>query len=57
MKELEQEKDSLLSGLDVVERAREWYQNQIHNVNERQRLVGQGGHLTVRNTHKHTHAL
>ncbi|KAM9441130.1 suppressor APC domain-containing protein 2 isoform 1-T1 [Clarias gariepinus] len=46
MKELEQEKDSLLSGLDVVERAREWYQNQIHNVNERQRLVGQSGHHT-----------
>ncbi|XP_026778219.3 suppressor APC domain-containing protein 2 [Pangasianodon hypophthalmus] len=46
MKELEQEKDSLLSGLDVVERAREWYQNQIHNVNERQRLIGQSGHLT-----------
>lgn len=49
MKELEQEKDSLLSGLDVVERAREWYQNQIHNVNERQRLVGQSGHHTVSN--------
>ncbi|XP_060768729.1 suppressor APC domain-containing protein 2 isoform X2 [Neoarius graeffei] len=46
MKELEQEKDSLLSGLDVVERAREWYQSQIHNVNERQRLVGQSSHLT-----------
>ncbi|KAK3527192.1 hypothetical protein QTP86_014609 [Hemibagrus guttatus] len=46
MKELEQEKDSLLSGLDLVERAREWYQCQIHNVNERQRLVGQSGHLT-----------
>ncbi|KAF5909439.1 suppressor APC domain-containing protein 2, partial [Clarias magur] len=46
MKELEQEKDSLLSGLDVVERAKEWYQNQIHNVNERQRLVGQSGHHT-----------
>ncbi|XP_028830601.1 suppressor APC domain-containing protein 2 [Denticeps clupeoides] len=41
MKELEQEKDSLLAGLDVVERAREWYQTQIHNVSERQRQVGQ----------------
>uniref|UniRef100_A0A3B5KTY1 Suppressor APC domain-containing protein n=1 Tax=Xiphophorus couchianus TaxID=32473 RepID=A0A3B5KTY1_9TELE len=41
MKELEQEKDSLLSGLEVVERAREWYQGQIHNVTERQRQVGQ----------------
>ncbi|KAG5272594.1 hypothetical protein AALO_G00167250 [Alosa alosa] len=41
MKELEQEKDSLLAGLEVVERAREWYQAQIHSVTERQRLVGQ----------------
>ncbi|KAJ8408666.1 hypothetical protein AAFF_G00253010 [Aldrovandia affinis] len=41
MKELEQEKDSLLAGLDVVDRAREWYQNQIHSVTERQRTVGQ----------------
>ncbi|KAK1787921.1 hypothetical protein P4O66_016406, partial [Electrophorus voltai] len=46
MKELEQEKDSLLAGLDVVERAREWYQNQIHNVTERQRLVGQTSHCS-----------
>ncbi|KAJ8347003.1 hypothetical protein SKAU_G00284040 [Synaphobranchus kaupii] len=41
MKELEQEKDSLLAGLDVVERARDWYQNQIQNVTERQRAMGQ----------------
>ncbi|XP_014841871.1 PREDICTED: suppressor APC domain-containing protein 2 [Poecilia mexicana] len=46
MKELEQEKDSLLSGLEVVERAREWYQGQIHNVTERQRQVGQSSHCT-----------
>ncbi|XP_038827041.1 suppressor APC domain-containing protein 2-like isoform X1 [Salvelinus namaycush] len=46
MKELEQEKDSLLAGLDVVERAREWYQTQIHNVTERQRHVGQSNHCT-----------
>jgi hypothetical protein len=47
MKELEQEKDSLLAGLGVVERAREWYQTQIHNVTERQRHVGQSNHCTV----------
>ncbi|XP_068191695.1 suppressor APC domain-containing protein 2 isoform X2 [Antennarius striatus] len=41
MKELEQEKDSLLAGLEVVEQARDWYQGQIHNVSERQRQVGQ----------------
>ncbi|XP_049415993.1 suppressor APC domain-containing protein 2 isoform X1 [Epinephelus fuscoguttatus] len=46
MKELEQEKDSLLAGLEVVERAREWYQGQIHNVTERQRQVGQSSHCT-----------
>ncbi|TDH02106.1 hypothetical protein EPR50_G00169440 [Perca flavescens] len=44
MKELEQEKDSLLAGLEVVERARDWYQGQIHNVTERQRQVGQSSH-------------
>ncbi|KAA8584551.1 hypothetical protein FQN60_008336 [Etheostoma spectabile] len=44
MKELEQEKDSLLAGLEVVERARDWYQGQIHNVAERQRQVGQSSH-------------
>ncbi|XP_031715707.1 suppressor APC domain-containing protein 2 isoform X1 [Anarrhichthys ocellatus] len=46
MKELEQEKDSLLAGLEVVERARDWYQSQIHNVTERQRQVGQSSHST-----------
>ncbi|XP_054468749.1 suppressor APC domain-containing protein 2 isoform X2 [Anoplopoma fimbria] len=46
MKELEQEKDSLLAGLEVVERARDWYQGQIHNVTERQRQVGQSSHST-----------
>ncbi|XP_017569641.1 suppressor APC domain-containing protein 2 [Pygocentrus nattereri] len=46
MKELEQEKDTLLAGLDVVERARDWYQSQIHNITERQRLVGQSSHCT-----------
>ncbi|KAM8828641.1 suppressor APC domain-containing protein 2 isoform 2-T2 [Spinachia spinachia] len=46
MKELEQEKDSLLTGLEVVERARDWYQGQIHNVTERQRQVGHGSPCT-----------
>ncbi|XP_033846286.1 suppressor APC domain-containing protein 2 [Periophthalmus magnuspinnatus] len=46
MKELEQEKDSLLAGLEVVERAREWYQSQIHNVTERQRQIGQSSKCT-----------
>ncbi|XP_056875796.1 suppressor APC domain-containing protein 2 isoform X2 [Takifugu flavidus] len=46
MKELEQEKDSLLAGLEAVERARDWYQGQIHNVTERQRQVGQNSQCT-----------
>ncbi|XP_051546127.1 suppressor APC domain-containing protein 2-like [Myxocyprinus asiaticus] len=46
MKELEQEKDSLLAGLDLLERAKEWYQTQIHNVTETQRQVGQSHHAT-----------
>ncbi|KAL4646526.1 suppressor APC domain-containing protein 2 isoform X2 [Arapaima gigas] len=48
MKELEQEKDVLLAGLDVVEQAKEWYQSQIRNVAEKQRLVGQKSHRMVR---------
>lgn len=47
MKELEQEKDTLLAGLEVVERARDWYQGQIHNVTERQRQIGPSSHCTV----------
>lgn len=47
MKELEQEKDSLLAGLDIIERAREWYQNQIQNVAEKQRQMGQANPSTV----------
>ncbi|XP_051522551.1 suppressor APC domain-containing protein 2-like isoform X2 [Myxocyprinus asiaticus] len=46
MKELEQEKDSLLAGLDVLEQAREWYQTRIHNVTETQRQVGQSHQST-----------
>ncbi|KAF7662957.1 hypothetical protein LDENG_00221860 [Lucifuga dentata] len=46
MKELEQEKDSLLAGLEVVDRARDWYQDQIHNVTDRQRQVGQSNSCT-----------
>ena len=36
MKQIEQERDVLLQGLDAVERAREWYVSQINNVAERQ---------------------
>jgi len=40
MKELEQEKDFLLQGLELVERAREWYHRHIQFMQERQRLLG-----------------
>ncbi|XP_067295968.1 suppressor APC domain-containing protein 2 [Pseudorasbora parva] len=46
MKELEQEKDSLMAGLDLLERARDWYQTQIHNITETQRQIGQSRHST-----------
>ncbi|XP_061867642.1 suppressor APC domain-containing protein 2 [Colius striatus] len=40
MKELEQEKDFLLQGLELVERARDWYHQHIQLMQERQRLLG-----------------
>ncbi|XP_067417569.1 suppressor APC domain-containing protein 2 [Emydura macquarii macquarii] len=40
MKELEQEKDFLLQGLEMVERAREWYHQQIQTVQEHQKHLG-----------------
>lgn len=47
MKELEQEKDFLLQGLEMVERAREWYHQHIHFMQERQRLLGKNKTSTV----------
>ncbi|KAG5840965.1 suppressor APC domain-containing protein 2-like isoform X2 [Anguilla rostrata] len=44
MKELEQEKDTLLAGLEVLDQAREWIQDQIQLVTERQRHMGQSNH-------------
>ncbi|KFM02593.1 Suppressor APC domain-containing protein 2, partial [Aptenodytes forsteri] len=40
MKELEQEKDFLLQGLELVERTREWYHQHIQFMQERQRFLG-----------------
>ncbi|GCB84564.1 hypothetical protein scyTo_0025223, partial [Scyliorhinus torazame] len=42
MKELERERDALLHGLEVVERARDWYRQQIQAVQQRQKHVRQG---------------
>ncbi|XP_053137869.1 suppressor APC domain-containing protein 2 [Hemicordylus capensis] len=40
MKELEKEKDFLFQGLEMVERAREWYHQQILLLQERQKQLG-----------------
>ncbi|NXE96059.1 SAPC2 protein, partial [Menura novaehollandiae] len=40
MKELEQEKDFLLQGLELIDRAREWYHQHIELMQEHQRLLG-----------------
>uniref|UniRef100_A0A8C8VFM1 Suppressor APC domain containing 2 n=1 Tax=Pelusios castaneus TaxID=367368 RepID=A0A8C8VFM1_9SAUR len=48
MKELEQEKDFLLQGLEMVERAREWYHQQIQTVQERQKHLGKNRTTKVR---------
>ncbi|XP_062938608.1 suppressor APC domain-containing protein 2 [Cynocephalus volans] len=41
MKELEQEKEVLLQGLDMMARGRDWYQQQLQRVQERQRSLSQ----------------
>uniref|UniRef100_A0A803W9F8 Suppressor APC domain containing 2 n=1 Tax=Ficedula albicollis TaxID=59894 RepID=A0A803W9F8_FICAL len=40
MKELEQEKDFLLQGLELIDRARDWYHQHIQLMQEHQRLLG-----------------
>ncbi|KAK3088026.1 hypothetical protein FSP39_013661 [Pinctada imbricata] len=40
MKQLETEKDVLLRGLDMVEKAREWYHKQVLTVEEKLKYVG-----------------
>ncbi|XP_029469368.1 LOW QUALITY PROTEIN: suppressor APC domain-containing protein 2 [Rhinatrema bivittatum] len=40
MKELEQEKDFLIQGLEMLERARDWYHQQIQAVQEHQKHLG-----------------
>ncbi|KAM5146872.1 suppressor APC domain-containing protein 2 [Mantella aurantiaca] len=40
MKELEHEKDLLLQGLEMVEKARDWYLQQVHTVQDQQRNLG-----------------
>ena len=48
MKQLEQEKDILLQGLELVDRARDWYQKQIQAVQDKQKYIGKGSSPNVR---------
>ncbi|KAF5927104.1 hypothetical protein HPG69_009852 [Diceros bicornis minor] len=41
VKELEQEKEVLLQGLEMMAHGRDWYQQQLRRVQERQRRLGQ----------------
>nr|XP_002131251.1 uncharacterized protein LOC100180449 [Ciona intestinalis] len=43
IQQLEQEKDVLLQGLDALERGRDWFQERISDVQEKQRLLSNNG--------------
>ena len=49
LKELEQEKEVLLQGLEMMARGRDWYQQQLQRVQERQRRLGRSRASTVSN--------
>ncbi|XP_047380237.1 suppressor APC domain-containing protein 2 isoform X2 [Sciurus carolinensis] len=42
MKELEQEQEALLQGLEMMARGRDWYRQQLQRVQEHQHQLGQG---------------
>ena len=48
MKQIEQEKDVLMQGLQAVERAREWYLKQVAAVQEKMKYLGRMGSHMVR---------
>uniref|UniRef100_A0A8D0H4C4 Suppressor APC domain containing 2 n=1 Tax=Sphenodon punctatus TaxID=8508 RepID=A0A8D0H4C4_SPHPU len=52
MKELEQEKYFLLQGLEMVEHVREWYHQQIHLIQERQKHLGKNKANNVSERHR-----
>lgn len=47
MKELDQEQEVLLQGLEMMARGREWYQQQLQRVQERQRRLSQSRAASV----------
>ena len=50
MAELDQEKEVLLQGLQMMARGRDWYQQQLQRVQERQRRLGQSRASAVSDT-------
>lgn len=47
MKQMEQEKDILVQGLEAVDRAKDWYVKQINSVQDKMRYVGRIGSYMV----------
>jgi hypothetical protein len=45
MKAIEEERDGLMRGVQTVQRASDWYQEQLGQVQERMRSLGQSGGL------------
>ncbi|XP_054738499.1 suppressor APC domain-containing protein 2 [Anastrepha obliqua] len=45
LKQFEEEREVLLTGLDAVEKAREWYLQQMANVQEKIKYLGRMGHV------------
>lgn len=45
MKQIEQEKDVLMQGLQAIEKAREWYLKQVAAVQEKMKYLGRMGHV------------
>ncbi|XP_019767265.1 suppressor APC domain-containing protein 2 isoform X1 [Dendroctonus ponderosae] len=45
MKQIEQEKEVLMTGLSAVEKARDWYLKQVAGVQEKMKYLGRMGHL------------
>lgn len=45
MKQIEQEKDVLMQGLNSIEKAREWYLKQIATVQDKMKYLGRMGHV------------
>jgi hypothetical protein len=58
MKQIEQEKDVLMQGLQAVERAREWYLKQVAAVQEKMKYLGRmGSHMVSSVTDEHMKTL